>query len=664
MTTPDPHTTPDPQAAPDPPVSPQKRIDPARSACVLIGVDDYTRLQPLRSVRHNLRALKKVLTDERIVGIPPEHVLVVENPASAAALVGPVNKAGKLAKDTLIVYYAGHGLLDHHDEEHLYLTLPDSVEGEPWTSVSDFLLRAAIRDSSAERHVLLLDCCYSGKVLDGGMSAADRGLRASSQALAGVHGSYVMTSSSATRKSYASDPATCSAFTGALVGTLRDGLPDGPPMLGLHDLYKAVREHMASGGPGPRQEPQVLDKGGIGALPFARNTALEPAPAADTSAPGTAGVPPWRHRTVAAAAFVLGLVAGLVAVPAGGDWWRERHPRPAGGVCSDRADLLSYSDALDKAQVSGERVEGLSALALTGEGRALALTDNDIGRVFPLELGPPEALDPRPLTARTLRAPTGAAPSKWFDGEGMVVEPGGKTILVASETGPAIRRFSLATGRQKGGPLPVPKAFRSHPDGHAQAGRTLESLALSEKGEYLYAAMEGALAVDGDARGRNLLRIQRYQRTVDGEYRLDRQYAYRTDEGMYLVELAAVGDDRLLALERQYVAGVGNTIRIYDVPLDGAPVADEETALYDQSADVFVEHTLLVDLADCPSGDPGVVTVKGPQLNPLLQNVEGMALGEPWTTGPEKGRRPLYLVADDNANAEQITRLYALSVRL
>ncbi|MFF3942815.1 hypothetical protein [Streptomyces phaeofaciens] len=48
----------------------------------------------------------------------------------------------------------------------------------------------------------------------------------------------------------------------------------------------------------------------------------------------------------------------------------------------------------------------------------------------------------------------------------------------------------------------------------------------------------------------------------------------------------------------------------------------------------------------------------------LTANVEGTAPGAPWTEGRYRGRRPLYLVSDDNDSPDQITRLYALAVRL
>ena len=195
-------------------------------------------------------------------------------------------------------------------------------------------------------------------------------------------------------------------------------------------------------------------------------------------------------------------------------------------------------------------------------------------------------------------------------------------------------------------------------------GHTIESLTVSQNGKYLYAGMEGPLARDGDTRGRNLLRIQRYRGTPGGEYKPDGQYAYRSSTGMYLAELTAVGNDRLLALERQFVEGLGNAIRVYSVPLAGARQVDDKKSLYDEPADTFLRASLLFDLAECPAGDPGVVPDSPPQRNPLHQNVEGMALGAPWPNGEHKGKRPLYLLADDNNSAKQITRVYALSVRL
>ncbi|MCZ9344923.1 esterase-like activity of phytase family protein, partial [Streptomyces sp. TRM76130] len=62
------------------------------------------------------------------------------------------------------------------------------------------------------------------------------------------------------------------------------------------------------------------------------------------------------------------------------------------------------------------------------------------------------------------------------------------------------------------------------------------------------------------------------------------------------------------------------------------------------------------DIAACPSLG---ATAKQPQPNPLLDNIEGMAV-----TGRTKGRLDVLLVSDDNQNASQTTRFYRLRVRV
>jgi hypothetical protein len=59
---------------------------------------------------------------------------------------------------------------------------------------------------------------------------------------------------------------------------------------------------------------------------------------------------------------------------------------------------------------------------------------------------------------------------------------------------------------------------------------------------------------------------------------------------------------------------------------------------------------------NCPSLG---AQAKQPQPNPLLDNIEGLAV-----TGRAHGRLNLLLVSDDNQNPVQITRFYSLRVRL
>lgn len=219
----------------------------------------------------------------------------------------------------------------------------------------------------------------------------------------------------------------------------------------------------------------------------------------------------------------------------------------------------------------------------------------------------------------------------------------------------------------------TPPSSRAHvcpadddrPEGSAQTGRSIESLALSPDGRHLYAGWEAPLAKDGDQRGRGLIRIQRYTGRPGGSFTPDEQYAYLAGDGMHLTELVALDDKgELLALERAYTAGLGTAVRVVHLSLDQARDVRDEDSLHGLPADVFADETLVFDLAACPAGGPGeVVRPASNHGNPLVDSVEGMAVGKKWTTGRYKGRQPLYLISDDNNSVDQITRLYSLAIR-
>ncbi|GAA4951036.1 esterase-like activity of phytase family protein [Actinoplanes utahensis] len=346
-------------------------------------------------------------------------------------------------------------------------------------------------------------------------------------------------------------------------------------------------------------------------------------------------------------AILASAAAALLLVPAAPAHATAPATAPLkNAVCSPEASLLGFSDALDKTTFAGTPVAGLSALAVTGRDRGLALVDN-IGttpaRVYTVNLAKPKITGVTVLTRADGSPYTGSD----FDGEGLIVEAGGRTILASSEREPSIRRFRLSDGREIGA-LPVPSRFQVAPAGEAATNQTFEALTATPDHRVIYAGMEGALSTDGA--GNN--RILRYERGSTA------QHAYRTDAGLGLVELVALGGDQLIAVERGFTAGTGNTVRIYQVSATGAGdvtgVASLSTVTDPR---VWLGKTLIADIANCPASG---ATAKQPQPNPLLDNIEGAALGG---TLPG-GRRVLHLISDDNGSATQITRLYTLAVTI
>lgn len=146
---------------------PDPVFNPAESACVIIGVDSYTTLPQLPAVRNNLKALRAALTDRTIGGMPKRNCRVVLNPRTITAALRPVEQAVHTAKDTLIVYYAGHGFLDSK-QEGLYLTLPGTEAGKLHSGIPYAWLRSVLGTRTPPRlRIVILDCCYSGSVIKG-----------------------------------------------------------------------------------------------------------------------------------------------------------------------------------------------------------------------------------------------------------------------------------------------------------------------------------------------------------------------------------------------------------------------------------------------------------------------------------------------------------------
>lgn len=297
--------------------------DPGASRAVLIGTSHYQHLEQLPSVANNLLALAELLRSPLLLHLPGEHVTVLEEPESAHGVVGAVRRAAVDATDTLIVYFAGHGLVD--DQDHLSLGLPHSEAGRIETTLPyEWLRQVLLKDSRAERHVVLLDCCYSGRALgrmSGGTTLADH---------AAVEGSFLLAAAAETRTASAPVGDTYTAFTGALLQTLREGIPFGPPLLELGAVYRHLRVLLEARG---HPIPQARDRNSGARLALGRNhayrPAVPPAAAAPRDAAAEIGELPWPDpetvRTVigfftalAEVRVVSGLTQQAVSVRSGG----------------------------------------------------------------------------------------------------------------------------------------------------------------------------------------------------------------------------------------------------------------------------------------------------------------------------------------------------------
>lgn len=311
------------------------------------------------------------------------------------------------------------------------------------------------------------------------------------------------------------------------------------------------------------------------------------------------------------------------------------------------------------------RAGGLSGIVFDRAGELLAISDDHVG--------------PRVLTLRVHENPFRLEPtgmiSLWgspeeVDPEGIAILENGN-LLVASEgnqdeeprTAPGILEFTH--DGQWVRTLALRNKFVPTPQGPITVGvrgnSSFESLTLTFDRTRLFTAVETALAQDGEPanfdRGTRA-RILEYVR--QGEtFAPAREWVYETDPvarpdfpaGFFingLVELLALDDEHLLALERSYAEEANEgarslqRIRIYQVSLRGATDVSNLDSIANRSAVRPVTKQLVLDLGESPNLPPGLSG---------LDNFEGLAYAPP---GADRRRR-LLMVSDDNFDETQRT---------
>lgn len=345
----------------------------------------------------------------------------------------------------------------------------------------------------------------------------------------------------------------------------------------------------------------------------------------------------------------------------------------------DRA-VLPYSAGFNGTIFNGTLFGGISGIdfdASTGE--YVALSDDrsqnappggvNSARYYRLSLAvTPEGFDDiAPITINsvtTLLRPDGSAfPTLNVDPESIRVLPGAgaPTLLWTSEgaaansSAPPLQNPFLREMNADGSfvrEFAVPDMFFPDGVGGAQTkgirnNLAFECLTLSADGERVYVAAESALFQDGPIAtfaGGTFARIAEFDRATGSQLR---QFAYPVDaipvnpQGAFadngLPELLALEDGSFLAVERSFITGYGNHIRIYRISLDAAT---DVSTLPSLAGATFAPVT------------KSLLTTITPAIGFAPDNIEGICLGP---TLPN-GVRTFILVSDNNFAATQITQ--------
>ena len=317
------------------------------------------------------------------------------------------------------------------------------------------------------------------------------------------------------------------------------------------------------------------------------------------------------------------------------------------GLAYDPARGVYYALSDDRSQTNDARFYTLT-LNLAGDG----FTRGDLALVDVTTL----TLDGEPFAPGTI------------DPEGIAFT-GKDTLFIAQEgdvgqlLNPSVDAYALNGGRFES--LDVPGYYDPTADGTGGIRNNLafEALTLTPDGGRLITASENALVQDGPPAGLDVESPSRLLVLDPDTGAPLSDYVYFTDpvaaapvpaDGFAtngLVELLALDNiGSLLALERSFSTGVGNTVRLYEASTRGATdvggfdaLADPDGATFD--VDAPVEKDLVIDFADF-----GVVP----------DNLEAMAFG------PElaDGRQSLIVASDNNFSATQETQFWAFALDL
>lgn len=244
-----------------------------------------------------------------------------------------------------------------------------------------------------------------------------------------------------------------------------------------------------------------------------------------------------------------------------------------------------------------------------------------------------------------------------LDPEGLALTPDG-TVLVASEgdasrgVAPFVRELDRAGRTLRS--FAVPDAYLPGDGVGVRANRGFEALTRTPDFSAVVTATENALFQDGpetDLEQGSPSRILRFEPATG---RPVAEYLYptepvavppllpggRRDAG--LVELLALDGSRFLALERSYSEGMGVTVRLFEVSLDGATEITGSAAV-DPKRVRPVKKRLVADLTE---------------LGIVLDNLEAMS----WGPALPDGRCSLLMLSDNNFNVLQTTQLLVFAV--
>ena len=244
------------------------------SKAIVIGCAAYMSdgIPDLRYAEQDAHAIHARLIDPDVGGFDPKTTDLLISPVHVAASVQlEALLHGAAPDDSVVVYFAGHGLRD--DRGQMYLAVTDTnPEFLRATSISARFVRELLDDCRSRKVCVILDCCFAGAFGQGHRSVLNaRDVKAGLGTLEG-EGTVVLTSSQASQQSRESEHHAHGIFTHYLLEGL-DGAADTDDngLITPVELYQFVSARMERDA-GASQRPMMLGSLSGGSFPIARSS--------------------------------------------------------------------------------------------------------------------------------------------------------------------------------------------------------------------------------------------------------------------------------------------------------------------------------------------------------------------------------------------------------
>jgi hypothetical protein len=372
--------------------------------------------------------------------------------------------------------------------------------------------------------------------------------------------------------------------------------------------------------------------------------------------------------------LALGLIGGILAAsPASAT---ESHQRPI--------RLLGEQIVPNSLQFQGTTVGGLSSIDYDPRTGGYALICDDRSAInparfytatFPVSangVGPVTLTGTKPLLRPdgtpypplTQNDPTKPQNEQTIDPEELRVDPWSGDYYWSQEgerTATTLIDPSIREAGRDGKyvrDLPIPANEKMTPTAGPRQNLVLEGITFTGYGSLLASEVEGPLLQDGPlptttAGALSRITLQSRFGPVLAQYAYPQEPifaspvpagAFATTGVSSMLAVDQADPTKFLMMERSFVTGVGNKVRVYEIDTKGATNVLNVKSLADAKHVKPVKKRLLFDAADL-----GLSTV---------DNLEGM------TWGPKlpDGERSLIIVSDNNFSATQVTQFAALAV--